>query len=110
MVLQYDQFEPPHDYVERGDSVENDKKILAIKDLVWVVLSFLFAFGLLGAGWSLGGKLIHDSQPIKESLQVIATITAIPAFLLMATYNRISQETIGVIIGAMIGFALGKFG
>lgn len=59
---------------------------------------------------AFGLRLIHEGQPLKESLQIITLATGIPAFLLMAAWNRLSQETIGVILAGVIGFALGKFG
>jgi hypothetical protein len=39
----------------------------------------------------------------------MALSTAIPAFVLMVAWNRLSPETVGVIIASVIGFALGKF-
>ena len=80
------------------------------KDYAWVILSFAFALMTLGAGYVLARPLIHEGQPVKESLQILATVLAVPAFLLISLYNRISSETIGVILGALIGFALGRIG
>lgn len=80
------------------------------KDFVWNILLYAFAAFLLFVGWNISGRLIHDGQPLTDSLKILTTILAVPCFLLIAAFNRISAETIGVIIGAIIGFGLGKIG
>jgi len=78
------------------------------KDLIWNAGMFLTTFALLGFGAFFSGQLIREGQPVAESLKIITAAEVIPVFLLMSAYNRISAETIGVILGAIIGFALGK--
>jgi len=57
----------------------------------------------------LGRNLIRTDQPA-ESIKVIAIVTGIPAFIALAAYNRLSSDAIGTILGAIIGYALGKVG
>jgi hypothetical protein len=71
--------------------------------------SFL-VFLMLIINWHLGFRLIHQGQPLKDSLQIMTLATAFPAFVITVVWNRISRETIGMIIAAVLGFALGKFG
>jgi hypothetical protein len=47
-------------------------------------------------------------NPPNQSL--IAVVTGKPAFLLVAAYNRTSPDAIATILGATIGYALGKVG
>lgn len=78
------------------------------KDFIWNIGMFSVAIGLLVVGSLFGIRMIHDGQPTKDSLQILATVTAIPTFFLVAAFNRISAETVGVLLGAIIGFGLGK--
>jgi hypothetical protein len=82
----------------------------AKKDFWWNVGLSVIAFAMLLAGWHFGITLIREHNPtIADSLKIMALATAIPAFVLMVAWNRLSPETVGVILASVIGFALGKF-
>ena len=85
-----------------------EERLKVLKDLSWNIGMFVMALALLIVGCLLGSRLIRDGQAITDSLKIIVAVEALPTFLLIAAYNRISAETIGVLFGAIIGFALGK--
>jgi hypothetical protein len=87
--------------------MSDTNKINAIKDFAWTIGVFTIAIGLLVAGCILGYQLI-DPQRTIDSLKIIVAAEAIPVFFLIATYQRMSGETVGVILGTVMGFALGK--
>lgn len=102
---------------EEGPSIMDVEKLKMVveklkvkKDLLWNIFMFAVTMALLGLGYFLSAKLIHDGQPLTDSLKIIIVAQAIPVFFLVTAYNRISSETVGVTIGAIIGFALGKIG
>ena len=78
------------------------------KDFAWNIAMYLIVLAMLIVGSSFGYRLIHEGQPLKESLQIMTLVIAIPAFVLMVAWNRVSQETVGVILATVLGFALGK--
>ena len=80
------------------------------KDFAWNMGLYVSALAMLFVEWHLAVTLLRDLKPtLKDVLQVMTAATIIPGFLLMTAWNRITQETIGLILGAIIGFALGKF-
>jgi hypothetical protein len=85
------------------------ERIKAWKDLIWNIAIFTLAGFLLFVGWDLGRQLIKVDQPA-ESIRVIAIVSGIPAFLVLAGYNRLSSDAIGTILGAIIGYAPGRVG
>ena len=86
-----------------------DKETIeAWKNFVTNLLMFGFVALTLGVGAYFGRSLIHAGQPLKDSLQVLVIITAIPTLIFGMAWNRISQETIGVLFGIILGFAMGK--
>jgi len=89
--------------------MSNAEVILAKKDFAWNIGIFIIALALLATGFYLGMRLVDPAKPA-ESLRVIAIAEAIPVFFIIATYRRLSAETIGALSGAILGFALGKVG
>ena len=80
------------------------------KDFAWNIGLYTITFVMLLVGWHFGITLIHEHNPsIGESLKITALATAIPAFVLTTAWNRLSPETVGVILASVIGFAFGKF-
>jgi len=86
-----------------------EKIAQAEKDSKWNYLVFGFAAATLVVAAYLGHSLVRVDQPA-ESIKVIGVVTGIPAFLVIAAYNRISPDGIATILGTMIGYALGKVG
>jgi hypothetical protein len=78
------------------------------KDSLWNVLILAMAVALLIAGCFLGRDLIRPDQPLADSLKIISVITGVPAFLVIAAYNRISSDAISTVLGALIGYGVGK--
>jgi hypothetical protein len=88
----------------------NDVEHLKVKkEFAWNVGLYLVALAMLLVGWQLGLILLSKNLTVPQSLQVMALSTTFPAFLLIVAWKRISQETIGVILAALVGFAFGKF-
>jgi hypothetical protein len=87
----------------------DDTEYLKVKkDLLWNIGMYLVAFAMLAIGWHFGLRLLDKGESFKESLQIMTLATVIPAFFLMVAWNRLSQETVGVILATVLGFALGK--
>jgi uncharacterized membrane protein YoaK (UPF0700 family) len=78
------------------------------KDNLWNFLILGLAIALLVVGCFLGKNLIRADQPLADSLKIIGVITGVPAFLVIAAYNRISSDAISTILGALIGYGAGK--
>jgi hypothetical protein len=82
----------------------------AVKGIVWNLSQSIFCIVLLLVGAYFAQGLLVKGQPFKESIQIVGIVLALPAFVLMAMYDRMSRETIGVIAAGLIGFAVGKIG
>jgi uncharacterized membrane protein YoaK (UPF0700 family) len=78
------------------------------KDTLWNVFILILAVAILVAGCFLGKNLIKPDQPLADSLKIIGVVTGVPAFLVIAAYKRISSDAITTVLGALIGFGVGK--
>ena len=78
------------------------------KDLVWNLGMYAFTILLLALGAYFGIRFIRDGISFKDSLQIMTLALAIPGFVFLAATNKIPSETVGALISALVGFALGK--
>jgi hypothetical protein len=99
------------DVVEETKRLEAaTKRLEAIKNIVWNILMYLYATALLLVGWYFGSSLINDGLALEDMLKILAVVLGIPAFVVMAAWDRVPGQAVATIISAIIGFALGKIG
>jgi hypothetical protein len=87
----------------------SDEKVLeGWKNIIWNVLMYLYAVALLLVGWYFGSSLINDGLALEDTLKILAVVLGIPAFVVMAAWDRVPGQAVATILSAIIGFALGK--
>lgn len=90
--------------------LEETKRLEALKNLVWNILMYVFALLLLVVSCYFGSRLLRDGQSVEEQLKILVVVLGIPAFVVVVAWDRLPRETVGAILAAVIGYAIGKIG
>lgn len=79
-----------------------------IRSVCWNLMLTLVSVLILYFSYKISMKAIRPEMPLTDIIKLIGISLGLPVLFVLAIYERINKETVGIILTAIVSFSLGQ--
>lgn len=79
-----------------------------IRSVCWNLMLTLVSVLILYFSYKISMKAIQPEMPLTDVIKLIGISLGLPVLFVLAIYERINKETVGIILTAIVSFSLGQ--